>query len=176
MKHIPYLSLTSYPLFMDRIIPGDPKRWPPLLKTRSQNNNNWNVKEAERNPLATVSVERGIIRVVMTVSVQVSFSWGVAGRWAVVSWQRCHCQPVSSRSAERIIHQGLIRGRKTTRCLAEGAACASEYYRSTRTDQVQALWQRVKRMCRVSVLFRSIGASCPLSGAQCDFNVLLSAL
>lgn len=62
------------------------------------------------------------------------FFLGVAGRWAVVSWQRCHFQPLSSRSAERIIHQGLIRGRKTSRCVAEGAACASEYYLSTRAD------------------------------------------
>lgn len=102
----------------------------PLLETQSRNNNNQNVKEAESNPWRCRRMRNNPCGNDSKCSS--FFFLGVAGRWAVVSWQRCHRQPVSSWSAERIIHQGLIRGRKTTRCLAAGAACASEYYWSTR--------------------------------------------
>lgn len=163
------------PLFMGRIIPGDPKRRPPLLETRRQNNNNRDVKEPESNPWRRCRRMRN--KPLGNDSKCSSFFFlGVAGRWAVAPWQRCHCQPVSPRSAERIIHWGLIRGHTMTRCLAGDTACASEYDWSTQADQVHAFWQRVRRMCRVSVLFRSIGTLFLLSAAQCDFNVLFSAL
>lgn len=93
---------------------------------------------------------------------------------ADISWQRCHCRSVDSWLAERIIHQGLIRGCKTTRCLVEGATRVDEFYWSVQADQVQCFGGVC--VCCVSALFRSIGPHICQVVHNVTFHVLLSAL